>query len=96
MVSIVTIRTSLQFTITQNQNITNLINFKLSAESPEEAKVHTSYTSVEAQILVHKKVKVEVLTQHLYSSQSNRVQAVKCTQSIKVKSFPLKDISVQS
>ncbi len=53
---------------------------------------------IKVQILVLKKrlVKVRVLTQLLHSSQSNKVQVVKCTQSIKVKSFPLKDISVQS
>ncbi len=33
---------------------------------------------------------VEILIQLLYSSKSNKVQVVKCTQSIKVKSFPLK------
>ncbi len=38
--------------------------------------------------------KAEVLTQLIYSSQSKKVQALKCTHSIKVKSFPLKDISV--
>ena len=40
-----------------------------------------------------KKTLVKVLFQLLYSSNSEKVQALKCTQSIKVKSRPLKDIS---
>ncbi len=39
------------------------------------------------------KVKVDVVTQLRFSSKSNKVQVLKCTQSIKVKNIPLKDIS---
>ena len=38
-------------------------------------------------------VKVEVLIHILYLSKSQKVQALKCTQSIKVKNGPLRDIS---
>ncbi len=39
-------------------------------------------------------VKVKVLTQILYPSKSDKVHVLKCTQSIKGKSFPLKNISI--
>ncbi len=42
---------------------------------------------------VQKKVKVEVLTQLLDSIKSDKVQVMKCPLSVKVKIFPLKDIS---
>ena len=43
------------------------------------AKVHTSFTQVEVQILVFKNtlVKIEVLTKRLYSSKSKEVWALK-------------------
>ena len=47
----------------------------------EMAKVHTSFTKVEVQILVFKNtlVKVEVLTKLLYSNKSKEVWVSKCT-----------------
>ncbi len=57
---------------------------------------HIFFLSRSTDTCVQKRlVKVELPTQRLHSSQINKVQVVKCTQSIKVKSFPLKDISVQ-
>ena len=41
------------------------------------AKVHTSFTQVEVQILVFKNTLVKVLTKLLYSSKSK--EALKCT-----------------
>ena len=54
----------------ENQDILQSLDVKLCLKS-EMAKVHTSFTQVEVQILVFKNtlVKVEVLTKLLYSSK---------------------------
>ncbi len=54
---------------------------------------HTLYLSRSTDACVKRTlIKVEVLTQVLYSSKG-KVQVLKCTPSDKAKSFPLKDIS---
>jgi len=51
-----------------------LLYLALSPQT-EMAKVHTSFTQVEVQILVFKNTLVEVLTELLYSSKSKEVWA---------------------
>ena len=60
----------------------------IRSSTSEVAKVHTVCPQAEVQ--------TEVLFQLLYSSESNKVQALKCSQSIKVKSLLLKNISTVS
>ena len=55
---------------------------------------HVLYSSRSVDTYAKKRLKVELLIKPFIANKSNKVQAIKCSQSIAVESFPLKDLSV--